>query len=68
MVNTPESVYKINWLRAWKNLSVYVSFSITLVSVISLLLTYIASGFNYTYTFRHASPIELLGLLIVICA
>ncbi|MBK7872886.1 MAG: hypothetical protein IPJ74_20550 [Saprospiraceae bacterium] len=60
-------VYKINWLRAWKNLSIYVSLSIALIIIITQLLIYITSGFNYNYTFRHVSPIEMLGLLIAIC-
>lgn len=68
IIKTPVTKYKVNWFKAWKELSIYISIYLSVTCVLMILLRYITSGFNYHYTFAHVSPLGMLGFLLLVCA
>lgn len=67
IIKTPVITYKVNWLRAWKELSIYIFIYFSVTCLLMILFRYIFSGFDYHYTFAHVSPLGMLGFLLLSC-
>ncbi|GAA5441883.1 hypothetical protein Misp06_00044 [Microbulbifer sp. NBRC 101763] len=56
--------YEVNWKELWSSLTKYMSLTIIFSVTAMLLVRHVSSGFDYGETFKHLTPLGMLGLIV----